>query len=1166
MDEARNLNKSTGLFDITDDNLIDIEKGNETHHHHQHHKNTLKKVNQTKKFKKLEEPKTFDAGPTDILPKVVKTAQTGAQVGTAVTSLSTIVFYGIFTIFAIYSVAMVTVFTYNFAVTYLPFFNTELPALKNDISDLKMNMTTVQENMAILASALNITLTDNDTFILSQYIYDSYQGKYQDVINNETLIAITSITSQLLVQQGINTNVATDLSTLFSYYLAQQSTNAGFVANFSTIFANLSSQQIRLDGFANNISTLFLNFLNQQLQINGLENNITFLFSNDGLLQLQIDGHTFNISTLFSNVAAQTVINNYFNNTLNNLLTSMVFDAVQGKLQSTINAETLASIANLYGLFNNLTFAFSNTTNGTIYSFQVYDLIQAKNQQSINAELYTDVSNLLNAHQRLVRVEVFGNDATCQIGSTYPCATLNGALTLLGNASLTNSYSIKIGAGVFTSIPGGTSVPFPCGIDIEGRETNTYLQLAYQEMNVAIMNASSNCNFVIRNMYISITGYMNLTAVGSSVPIFTSTFENITFVNSAGPVILTGNSGFCWTNFIFCTSNGGFGSITFNDMYIVASSNFFNNAVNIYQTIKDGFAQFFGFMVGNGGFHVYNQLSTGTTQIFLYNGNNAGSQTWDITTATNGTTKLRGDATVGMINSNGQGGPIQLGNGTLTVERETYAIGIAYYSAVTSLWTNLGLSIPTTVQVAIDNLIFYLNSLDGRVIALEIPVAPNQNIYVETFGNDATCVINNINKPCATLDRVQQLIPNMTSDQVPWNVYLGGGYFFMSASSTLGCNQNWWGKESTRIYMTNTLSPDPAKVAGAGSGYCQNRFFGITFFIDSGTTTLDYSATGLQILGFIFTNVTFAGSSTILHISAPNNPLSYINFFQVNYQGTLILDNFYFGAYWSGFGNPVLINSFFNKNLVYGLNQDIFYSYLNVSTYGSSPSGFTLLKMYLCYEEQGAPTLFNFYGNNSLSVLECDSASCGLTNVNEGSFSGSATTTIRRNTNAKGVRLDQCVASNWNGAICPAELNSAVNQIVARLKTVETNVAVSTFSISASYDGIWGSTQVATLSGYKIGNMVTLYFNPVVFTVTTSALISCSSIPPAFYPSNTMTMPIIVVDDSSFVNGAIQFNGAGTIFIGVSYANPGNGLVYQLQNFQILNTGGLAATSITYFL
>ncbi len=355
------------------------------------------------------------------------------------------------------------------------------------------------------------------------------------------------------------------------------------------------------------------------------------------------------------------------------------------------------------------------------------------NQQTTNDQLAARATAITNSAQATIHVEVFGNDATCRAGIGYPCLTLNGALTV-ANALASTRISIQIGPGTFLNPPGNT-IPFRCGLDITGRDANTYLELSNPTMDSTSMNTyASQCWVTFKWLQIAVGGTWNFTAVGTSAADWRIYMENITFSNSVAPVYFTGNSGFCWINLIEVSANGGMASLTFTDMFLVLDGIYINNAVNVVNNIKIAFAEIYGLQVGVGGFHVTNTYTGGASFFFFYQWSNLNTFVWDFTLSASTTSNLHGDATtIGMINTGSVYGPITSGAGTLTITRETGAIGLAYVPAVSGDWSPA----PTQQQAANDQ-------LASRTKALE--TLSSSVFYEEFTPTDVTC-----SSACTTL-------------------------------------------------------------------------------------------------------------------------------------------------------------------------------------------------------------------------------------------------------------------------------------------------------------------------------------------------------------------------------------------------------------------------------
>lgn len=287
-------------------------------------------------------------------------------------------------VLAAYSAIAASVFVYQYYNTYSPFFSTTLPAMQASINATNEDIIQIKKDLILLANALNITLNDNDTYILSYFIYDQTQNKTQDQIN----AAVQSV--------------------------------------LSTLTANYAAQQIVLNGLNNNISTIFVDFLNQQLQLNTVLNNISFLITQNNVLQITIDGLTFNVSNLITNFFLQQSINTGVNNNLTTIFVSLANQLIINNGFSNNFTTIFSSLANQLiinnGVNNNFTTIFNfilsqqllnagyNTlqaqinnitmaaTNNFTLSSNVFDVPRGKSQQSINDDFYATKTKVDNGN------------------------------------------------------------------------------------------------------------------------------------------------------------------------------------------------------------------------------------------------------------------------------------------------------------------------------------------------------------------------------------------------------------------------------------------------------------------------------------------------------------------------------------------------------------------------------------------------------------------------------------------------------------------------------------------------------------------------------------------------------------------------------------------------
>ena len=110
--------------------------------------------------------------------------------------------------------------------------------------------------------------------------------------------------------------------------------------------------------------------------------------------------------------------------------------------------------------------------------------------------------------------------------------------------------------------------------------------------------------------------------------------------------------------------------------------------------------------------------------------------------------------------------------------------------------------------------------------------------------------------------------------------------------------------------------------------------------------------------------------------------------------------------------------------------------------------------------------------------------------------------------------------------------------------------------------------ELAFVHGQRVGNIVSLFFETINQTITTSALITAAagSIPVGFRPTIITHLHMNVIDNALEVSGSIIVSFDGSLTIATNYANPVNGLVQAQSAFQVLGTGGFPYTSLTYLI
>ncbi len=806
-----------------------------------------------------------------------------------------------------------------------------------------------------------------------------------------------------------------------------------------------------------------MNFVLAVLAQNNTNINGTILASrvldvNQGLTQDIINANTLASNASIAAVAASAEnLATSANTTANGALSlassaNATANAVLGiatNANATANgALSLASSANTTA---NIALADVLALNTTVYAHIASDaLLFASLNNSINnignnGTIYNQLS-----YQRLIRVEEFGNDATCMIGAAYPCLTLNGALTLLGNLSLSNVYSIEIGAGTFSSIPGGTSVPFPCNVVISGQGSDTVVSLAGQVMNSYSMNVSSTCSLTLRDIkFLLITSSTNLATVNLSPFIFTMTNVYIasTFSNN---FIITGNVN---STLLLkqVTTDTNLQYLDIYDITIIADNLFVGGILRITCATITHAVIMHNFQVGINGFLINNNVASGLLQLYLYGGSNLFQQIWIINTVAGGATTLYGDETIGMIRNGGNYGPSVTGAGTFTFVRENSGYGIAYAGLIASYWTSLGFSVPVEVQTAIDDLVFYMNSVNGRLGALET-MPPSHIIYIDFFGDDATCQPANPRLPCASPTKASSLIGNATDSNTMWIFQFSTGYWFLNPSFQWPCNVIFRGTENTYLYFNGT-TVDVGKALGVNAGTCITKLLYLTI-IPQTAITIDFSSLpSLTYIEIDWLNCTINfGAFPITFIGNGNYNLMQIDTMFIGAATFFTLYNFNFnGINDQKYLIPFLFYSNNGNSLYFEVKNAIFYSYLNISSIGAVT---TLIKLYKISEEQNTPLLFNVYGNNTLTVLECDDNSCGLTNVGLAAFTGSASVQIRGNTDLKGTYVRNIngdfITANFPSITFPAPAKALMNDVGVRLTNLETTTLTKVTKITAT--------------------------------------------------------------------------------------------------------------------
>ena len=362
-----------------------------------------------------------------LVPKKIKIDPSSLQNG-----FSTMQFLGIIggiflaVSILIYATVFTSIFVYQYYNTYTPFFDTTLPEIQASISSTNEDIIQIRNDLIILSDALNITLSDNDTFILSSFIYDQTQNKTQEEINIAVQAVLNALAANYAAQQivlnGLNNNISTifvdflnqqlqlntalnnisflitqnnvlqitvngltfNVSNLIASSFLQQAINAGFDNNITTIFATLANQFVINAGFNNNITSLFVSLANQLIINNGYNNNFTSVFTSLANQLILNAGFSNNFTSLFASVTNQLIINagvnNNFTTIFNFIVSQQLLNAGYDTLQAQINNITMA-VANNFTLSSN-----------------VYDVPRGKNQQLINDDLYATQAQVNNGN------------------------------------------------------------------------------------------------------------------------------------------------------------------------------------------------------------------------------------------------------------------------------------------------------------------------------------------------------------------------------------------------------------------------------------------------------------------------------------------------------------------------------------------------------------------------------------------------------------------------------------------------------------------------------------------------------------------------------------------------------------------------------------------------
>lgn len=875
---------------------------------------------------------------------------------------------------------------YNLNV-FLPFFNNELPLLRN--------------------LEKNITINETGTY-------------FSCPTSSNPIQPFCTISDQLVT---INNNIA-----LINAFLGTNFTAGNFTTQMVFDIPRGKFQQEVNDDLFADIATNTADIASDHALILIINGQIISLQSQDAYLLGLILNLTGTVNNIGSNVVNGSI------------LSTQVFDVPSNMTQKDLNLYFKSQLDYYLTLINGIQVKF---VNGSIVTSNVYDSAFSQNQSYLNQYFNNTIASLslnngsvsLPAYQIIQLDANLGNDLTCDGSLLRPCASYGKAQLLMTSSSIL--YLVVFNAGSYsegssTSIKPnqillgneGVSLSFN-GISFNAVAWNATGSGTIIFKNFKSLQCSGTCllNAGILNPYISfsvrfidcemsfstlltIDGFsFNPSPVSSSV-----TFEGSTSIMT-GVVFISDVLNFEWSG---TGSNYG----TFQ---------VFRNFTAGDQRVK------FNGVTNNGGSITIMNAGALTpidlTIIRLIQLNNA---TFTINKYTSGSSfAIHADLSIGVTN----GGLIIVGPGGHTMEYLQYAVGLGYIASNPSYWTALGFSVPVDVNTALNNLASAAYSAANSITALEtVPNVPI--IFVEMAGNDLTCTLNNQRLPCASPERATEIMGNVTDSNTPWIIQFGTGFWFTTPNFKWPCNAILEGTEASFLYLNGTTL-DIGKAANANGGACVTKVLYMTI-IPQTNILIDFSSfPSLTYIEIDWLNCTIR-SGAFLFTFTGNTGFNIMNFdtIYINDLTFFTLNNFHWTSANNGkFFIPMIMNSNNGKSLFYDVRASQFLSSFNINTNGSVV---TLIKIYSCYEEQGSPTLFSVIGNNTITALECDALGCGLTNVNEDAFTGTATVIIRRNTNTKGPRYSDCgTPTNWNGAVCPSTLYVALEQIGDRLTTLE---------------------------------------------------------------------------------------------------------------------------------
>lgn len=376
----------------------------------------------------------------------------------------------------------------------------------------------------------------------------------------------------------------------------------------------------------------------------------------------------------------------------------------QFMINGTVDNDTLSTLP-----YTNAAPFMSGVNNGkTALDALVTEVTAVSAAGGINAAAIAALESSVGSTYYVERAAAGGADTpTCGRQPLFPCATPAYALThVAAMASPNVSFVLQLGAGLFVA----PALALPCNLALHGRGAATTLVAAGFSIG-----SGSACANVIADVHIQLTAASNLILQSLAM-------RNVTFLGAPiYPLAITGPASPIGEVVLDNIDLAGVSLFSVQDAEVDARTVLHGRAVSINYTVAGGSAELHDFQIGSTSFS-FSTAATGVTSTLMgYGWSNPTTAPWTISTAAGSTTIFRGDdGAIGLINANATFyGPISAGGGTLTVQRESGAIGQAYVATAPATWAVSG--VPVQTNDALDKIssrVFAVENTAGRDITI----------------------------------------------------------------------------------------------------------------------------------------------------------------------------------------------------------------------------------------------------------------------------------------------------------------------------------------------------------------------------------------------------------------------------------------------------------------